>query len=131
MGANKMDSIISISKDICESNIKYNLKGIREHIFWTVFIVCVTCFDLQTLINSPGAFLGALFGAMLITSVRYILVLFELYSELQSEKLRYKFLTELHDIQMSSDDRNQYIKEKKYYEQLKESLQKTKLSEHN
>ena len=50
--------------------------------------------------------------------------LLESMSELKNEKCRLKFLTELHDTQLASGERQQYLNSKKYYDQLRESLEK-------
>ena len=127
-----MDSITGISLESCERNIKFDRKWTRGQLLWVMFNISVTCFDGHTLMTHPTTFSGVAFGAMLITSLWSIIFLFESWNELRSEKLKLKYLTELHETQLASSERGQYLNAKLAYEQMKESLEKSNGSEgHN
>lgn len=120
-----MQSITGFSRDNCEWFIKVTKKAVKWHMLWTMFCVTVTVFDFQTLIQNTTAWSGISVGAMAVTSLWSFIFLLESFSDLRSEKLRYRYLTELHDTQQASTEKEQYLLAKRYYEQLKESLERS------
>lgn len=119
-----MESITGFSIDNCERDIKFSKKMVTGQILWVTFNLAITFFDAHTLMINPTAWTGASFGAMLVTSLWSLMFLLESCRELKSEKLRFKFLTELHDTQIASMEREQYKMSKLHYDQLRESLEK-------
>ena len=119
-----MDTYTGLIKDSCERDIQFNKKWIRYQMLWVVFNLSTTCFNAQTLMNDHRIFSAIAFGAMLVVFLLSLFLLMQSWDELKNEKLKLKFLTELHETQLASGERQQYINAKLYYEQLKEALEK-------
>lgn len=109
-------------KTNCEIDIKFYRKMFRSQFLWVMFNLSVTCFDASSLLITPTVWTGAAFGAMAITTIWTLVFLFEAWGDLRNSKLKYKFLTELHDIQMASNERKHYEMARKNYEELIENL---------
>ncbi len=117
-----MESVVDISVESCERNIKFDRKYVRGQAAWVVFNFSILIFDWHTFMTSPSNFSSFGFGAMAITTLWSTMFFLESWRELRDEKLRLKFLTELKDTHFSSMERQQYVEVKNHYERLIEQL---------
>lgn len=122
-----MDSFTGMSIDNCERNIKFNRKWVRYQLLWLLFIVCLTCFDGQTLMSNHSIFGAINFGMILVTFLWSLVFFLESWNELKNEKRKLRFLTELHETQMASGERKEYLNLKNYYERLIEENRKNQV----
>jgi hypothetical protein len=113
-----MESITGFSMESCERNIKFYKKMLKGQVLWVMFNLAITCFDWSVLDAPHTKLTGIGFGAMIITSIWSIMFLIETWSEWSNEKLRLKFLTELHDAQLASGERQQYKNAREHYESV-------------
>lgn len=117
-----IDSITSFSRNCCEDRIKFLKKTVRGNMAWTMFMLAITAYDCYDLYQRPSTFTGFALGSMVITSIWTIMFLFEFLGDLKGEKLRHLYLTELHDKQLASGEREEYLSAKKHYEEALQNL---------
>jgi hypothetical protein len=121
-----MDTFTSLSRDNCVRAIKLSKKWLKVQSVWVLFNLSITCFDWQTMINNHSFHDGILFGIMLVTSLWSIILLLESWAEFRNEKYKLKFLTELNEIELSCNERQEYVTAKEHYERLIENIKRTK-----
>jgi hypothetical protein len=113
-----MNSFIDISKEHCEYTVKYNQKGMKYQLLWMMFVLCMTVFEGQTLISHPNILQAIIVGMMIVTSLWTIFYFLESRLDLKNEKRKLKFLTDLHNTQLASQDYQHYKDARTYYQQL-------------
>jgi hypothetical protein len=119
-----MDSVLGISVDACERNVKTNRKWVRYQVIWVTFNIALVLFDWQTWYLSSSRVTAISFGAMIVTALWSLFFLMESHSELRDEKRKLRFLQELKETHMASDERRAYLIAKNEYEQLRKSMEK-------
>lgn len=113
-----MESVIEFSMKSHENTVKFTRKMVTGQMIWVGFNISLVCFDWFNFINSPSKLSAFSFGAMAVTALWSFIFLLQVLSEFKTEKHHLKFLTELRNTQMMSDERQQYLNAKKTYEQM-------------
>lgn len=111
-----MDNGTDVLINSCEITLKFNKKLVRGYFLWVIFNISLLLFDWQTFNSSPSHMTACAFGAMTVTALWSLFFLLEYWNEYRDNKQRLRFLKELQDRHMASDELQQYKNSNMHYE---------------
>lgn len=113
-----MESVLSLSMESCERDIKYTRKWVRYQVLWVTFNFALVAFDWQTFYLSSNHVTAVSFGAILVTAIWSLVFLLESHSELRASKQMLQRFKEIHNEHLSRGADKQYEMAKEHYESL-------------